>query len=253
MSHSQAEITQSTAQPIFELRKFLHAHHCLSIFIFRLKDFTLCRELYGDHVAEELENLLITALSNHESANPASPPRHALRVAAGEALLIRCPGQAGDSLLMDQAFSLKVSLQAALESTPSPRSGREFEIEVGFALLPESTIFERERVFHEVIGDARRMAQGGIDLEAVKLSSLFRSIIRNGQIRCSSSPSTISRRDGHGLGGPGPRPAGLGIRIPRDPLRLRRTVRTALRAGAGLPLQGHGNRGGPGDRGSACS
>jgi diguanylate cyclase (GGDEF)-like protein len=188
MSHFPAEITQNVTQPTFELRKFLHTHHSLNIFIFRLKDFTLCRELYGDHVAEELENLLITSLSNHESANPASPPRHALRVAAGEALLIRCPGHAGDTLLMDQAFSLKVTLQAALRKHTISSLGREFEIEVGFALLPESTIFERERVFHEAIGDARRMAQGGIDLEAVKLSSIFRSIIRNGQIRMLFQP-----------------------------------------------------------------
>jgi diguanylate cyclase (GGDEF)-like protein len=188
MSHSQAEITQRTTQPIFELRKFLHTYHGLSIFIFRLKDFTLCRELYGDHVAEELENLLITALSSHESAHPAAPPRHALRVAAGEALLIRCPGHAGDTLLMDQAFSLKVTLQSALRKHTVSSLGREFEIEVGFALLPESTIFERERVFHEAIEDARRMAQGGIDLEAVKLSSIFRSIIRNGQIRMLFQP-----------------------------------------------------------------
>jgi len=188
MSHSQAEITQGITQPIFELRKFLHTHHSLSIFIFRLKDFTLCRELYGDHVAEELENLLITALSNHESAHPTAPPRHALRVAAGEALLIRCPGHTGDTLLMDQAFSLKVTLQAALRKHTISSLGREFEIEVGFALLPESTIFERERVFHEAIGDARRMAQGGIDLEAVKLSSIFRSIIRNDQIRMLFQP-----------------------------------------------------------------
>lgn len=55
MSNSQAEIALSATQPIFELRQFLHAHRGLSIFIFRLKDFTLCRELYGDHVAEELE------------------------------------------------------------------------------------------------------------------------------------------------------------------------------------------------------
>lgn len=188
MLQSPAEITPNAAQPIFELRKFLHTHHCLSIFIFRLKDFTLCRELYGDHVAEELENLLITALSSHESTAPASTPRHALRLAAGEALLIRCPSQAGDALLMDQAFSLKVTLQAALRKHTVSSLGREFEIEVGFALLPESTIFERERVFHETIGDARRMAQGGIDLEAVKLSSIFRSIIRNGQIRMLFQP-----------------------------------------------------------------
>jgi len=160
----------------------------MSIFIFRLKDFTLCRELYGDHVAEELENLLITALSSHESAHPAAPPPHALRVAAGEALLIRCPGHAGEALLMDQAFSLKVKLQSALRNHTVSSLGREFEVEVGFALLPESTIFERERVFHEAIEDARRMAQGGIDLEAVKLSSIFRSIIRNGQIRMLFQP-----------------------------------------------------------------
>lgn len=133
-------------------------------------------------------NLLINALNINESANCASNPRHALRVAAGEALLIRGQGLTGDNLLMDQAFSLKVMLQAALRKHTISSLGREFEIEVGFALLPESTIFERERVFHEAVGDARRMANGGIDLEAVKLSSIFRSIIRNGQIRMLFQP-----------------------------------------------------------------
>lgn len=188
MSDSRFESARSAPQPTFELRKFLHAHTCLSVFIFRLKDFTLCRELYGEHVAEELESMLISALDRHEAASPGAHPRHALRLAAGEALLIRCPGQTGESTLMDQAFSLKVTLQAALRKHTVSSLGREFEIEVGFALLPESTIFERERVFHETIGDARRMAQGGIDLEAVKLSSIFRSIIRNGQIRMLFQP-----------------------------------------------------------------
>jgi len=43
MSHSQAEIMQTANPPIFELKKFLHAHNWLSIFLFRLKDFGLCR------------------------------------------------------------------------------------------------------------------------------------------------------------------------------------------------------------------
>jgi len=188
MSHSQAEIMQTATPPIFELKKFLHAHNWLSIFLFRLKDFGLCRELYGNHVAEELENLLINALNQHDPGSPTINARHALRISCGEALLVRCLGQAKDSQLMDQAFSLKVKLQAILRNHTISSLGREFEIEVGFATLPESSLFERERIFHEAIHDARRMAQGGIDLEAVKLSSTFRAIIRNGQIRMLFQP-----------------------------------------------------------------
>ena len=188
MSNSRAEAMQTEIKPIFELKRFLHAHHWLSVFIFRLKDFGLCRELYGDHVAEELENLLLNALNQHDPDSPTLSARHALRISSGEALFIRCLGQANDSLLMDQAFSLKVKLQAILRKHTISALGREFEIEVGFATLPESSLFERERIFHEAIHDARRMAQGGIDLEAVKLSSTFRSIIRNGQIRMLFQP-----------------------------------------------------------------
>ncbi|MBP9943779.1 MAG: GGDEF domain-containing protein, partial [Desulfomicrobium sp.] len=188
MPQPQTEELYASPKPILELKSFLHAHHWLSIFIFRLKDFTLCRELYGDHVAEELENMLITSLNQHDPANRTLMPGHALRLACGEALLIRCLGPAKDSLLMDQAFSLKVKLQSVLRKHTISALGREFEIEVGFATLPESSLFDRERVFHEAINDARRMAQGGIDLEAVKLSSTFRSIIRNDQIRMLFQP-----------------------------------------------------------------
>lgn len=188
MPPSREALCQEPARPLFELKKFLHTHCALSIFIFRLKDFTLCRELYGEHVAEELENLLISTLTLHGLQNAPLQVSHALRLGPGEALLMRTLCPADESHLMDQAFSLKMTLQSALRKHTISNLGREFEIETGFALLHESSLFERERVFHETITDARRMAQGTIDLEAIKLSSIFRSIIRSGQIRMLFQP-----------------------------------------------------------------
>ena len=188
MPHSMVSDRETGAKPLFELKKFLLAHPAMSIFIFRLKDFALCRELYGNHVAEEIENLLVTTLSLHGVENGLAQSGHALRLGHGEGMLIRSLGPTAEAHLMDQAFSLKMSLQAALRKHTIPTLGREFEIAVGFALLQPSTLDDREQIFHETISDARRMAQGTIDLEAVKLSSVFRSIIRNDLIRMLFQP-----------------------------------------------------------------
>ncbi|HCU68330.1 MAG TPA: GGDEF domain-containing protein [Desulfomicrobium sp.] len=175
-------------QPILEIRRFLQTNRALSIFVCRLKDFTLCRELYGAHVTEEIENLLVASLDAYGQTNPAMSARHALRIGTGEALLLRnlCP--LGEERLMDQAFSLKMSLQAALRKHTISSLGREFDIEVGFSVLHESPLMEKERALHEAIGDARRMAQGAVNLEAIKLSAVFRSIVRNGQINVLFQP-----------------------------------------------------------------
>lgn len=188
MSDSQAAFRVNPAEPAFETRTFLHAHRTLSIFVCRLRDFTLCRELYGGHVTEEIENLLVSALGSCGQASPTRHAGHALRTGAGEAALLRSISRMDEERLPEQAFSLKMSLQAALRKHTISALGHEFEIEVGFAVLHDSPLMVRERALHEAIGDARRMARGAVNLDAVKLSSVFRSIVRHGQIHVLFQP-----------------------------------------------------------------
>ena len=190
MLHSQAAVAvpMEHAQPLFEIKKFLHAHRTLCIFVCRLKDFTLCQELYGAHVTGEIENLLVAGLNATDASGSLERVRHALRIAPGEALLLRTLGRIDEDRLLDQAFSLKMTLQAALRKHTISSLGREFEIEVGFAVLHESPLLEKEMLLHEAITDARRMAQGTIALESIKLSAQFRSILRNGQITMLFQP-----------------------------------------------------------------
>lgn len=169
------------------LRHFLREHCGLSIMIFRLKDYTLCKELYGDHVAGELERILIDTLNRHHTLDRVGS-RQALLLGPGEALVMTqlCPS--GDSQVMDQTFSLKIAVQATLRKHTIPTVGREFEVEAGFAVQTPTVGSEREKTFHETLDDARRMAQGAMNLEGVKLSALFRSILRQGQIRVLYQP-----------------------------------------------------------------
>ena len=188
MFHSQAAVLMEPAQPLFEIKKFLHAHRILCIFVCRLKDFALCQELYGAHVTGEIENLLVAGLNTPDASGQVERARHAMRIAPGEALLLRTLAQIDESRLLDQAFSLKMTLQAALRKHTISSLGREFEIEVGFAVLHESPLLEKEMLLHEAITDARRMAQGAIALESIKLSAQFRSILRSGQITMLFQP-----------------------------------------------------------------
>ena len=188
MLHSPAAVQTEAAQPFFSVKKFLHTHHMLSIFVCRLKDFTLCLELYGRHVTEEIENLLLAGLDSHNQAHPAMQAGRALRIGPGEAMLLCSVPAPDESRLMDLAFSLKISLQGELRKHTIPTLGREFEIEVGFALLHESTFLDKEALLHEAIDDARRMAAGTIAPGTIKLSAVFRSIVRNGQIRMLFQP-----------------------------------------------------------------
>lgn len=188
MLHPQAAIHIGSMPPFFEIKSFLYAHKSLCIIVCRLKDFALCQELYGDHVTGELENILVAGLNSPSASGAKDHVRHALRIGPGEALLLRSLSHFDESMLLDQAFSLKMALQATLRKHTIPTLGREFEIEIGFALLHESPLQEREILLHEAITDARRMAQGTIALESIKLSAMFRSILRNGQISMLFQP-----------------------------------------------------------------
>jgi diguanylate cyclase (GGDEF)-like protein len=174
--------------PFFEIKSFLYAHKSLCIFVCRLKDFALCQELYGGHVTGEIENIVVAGLNSPSASGATDHVRHALRIGPGEALLLRSLSHFDESMLLDQAFGLKMTLQATLRKHTIPTLGREFEIEIGFALLHDSPLQERETLLHEAITDARRMAQGTIALESIKLSAMFRSILRNGQISMLFQP-----------------------------------------------------------------
>ena len=188
MLHPQVASHIEASPPFFEIKNLLLAHRYLCIFVCRLKDFTLCQELYGGRVAGEIENLLVAGLNTSNASAPPDVVSYALRVGPGEALLIRSASQFDESMLLDQAFGLKMAVQATLRKHTIPSLGREFEIEIGFALLHESPLREREILLHEAIADARRMAQGSIALESIKLSAMFRSILRNGQISMLFQP-----------------------------------------------------------------
>ena len=188
MYQARCEATQETPQSFFEANKFLHSQHALAIFVCRLKDFTLCFELYGGHVTEEIENLLQAGLNAHVRGGKALDTRHTLRIGPGEAMLMRPISQHDEDRLMDQAFSLKMSLQSALRKHSISSIGRELDVEVGFSVLHESNLMDKERLLHECINDARHMAGSNVDLEGIKLASQFRSIVRQGQITMLFQP-----------------------------------------------------------------
>lgn len=169
------------------LRHFLRENCGLIVMVFRLKDYPLCRELYGEHVAEELERILIDTLNRHQALRQIEA-RQALLLGPGEALIMMhlCPS--GEAQVMDQTFSLKIAVQAALRQHTIPTVGREFEIEAGFAIQIPAHGAEREKTFHETVDDARRMAQGAMNLESIRLSAQFRTILHQGEIRVLYQP-----------------------------------------------------------------
>jgi diguanylate cyclase (GGDEF)-like protein len=188
MYQTRSETGQDSSQSFFEANKILHSQHALAIFICRLKDFTLCFELYGGHVAEEIENLLLAGLNAQTRVGAALDGGHTLRIGPGETVLMRPVSQLDEDRLMDQAFSLKMSLQSALRKHSISSIGRELEIEVGFSVLHEPSLAARERHLHECIDEARRLAGSNVDLDGIKLASLFRSIVRKGQITMLFQP-----------------------------------------------------------------
>jgi diguanylate cyclase (GGDEF)-like protein len=188
MFQTLSEAGRESSHSFFATNRILHPEHALAVFICRLKDFTLCRELYGWHVAEELENLLLSGLNSHARVGKPLDARHTLHIGPGETMLMRPVSQLDEARLMDQAFGLKMFLQASLRKHSIASIGRELDIEVGFSVLHESSLTDKERMLHECIGDARRMAQGNVPLEGIKLASLFRPIVRRGMITMLFQP-----------------------------------------------------------------
>jgi len=80
MYQTRSEAAQDASQSFFEANKILDSQHALAIFVCRLKDFTLCFELYGGHVTEEIENLLQAGLNAHVWDEKALDTRHTLRI-----------------------------------------------------------------------------------------------------------------------------------------------------------------------------
>lgn len=164
------------------LRSFLRDTSRLLIFVFRLKDFTLCRELYGDYACEELENQMLLAINQQRPQPFELSAQHALMLGPGEAMLVLDSTVTQDAMAMDQAFGMKMSVQSVLRKHTISSMGREFELEVGFAMQNPDAGLSHDKTFHDTVDEARRMAIGTLDPSGLKLSAIFHSILAQGQL-----------------------------------------------------------------------
>lgn len=175
----QLDVLPNQFLTVTGLRRLVQGNCSMAVFIFRLKDFTLCRELYGEEIACGIDTHMQEIL---EQVGNRDRSGQALRLGPGETMFLRTLCPSTDLHLMDQAFSLKMLLHSELRKHTLSALGREFEIEVGFAVQTGGKAPEIEKTFHETVNDARRMAIGGIDIETMKLTSVFRTILKNQQI-----------------------------------------------------------------------
>lgn len=185
--HSAALPARHTTSPIASrVDELLRSRCALTVFLFFIKDFALCQDMYGAEVTTRIEDIMLRTVE--EAGVNGDGQGYTVRLGAGEVLhmLPLCPPR--ESAVTDQAFLMKTRLQAALRTHTIATLGREMELGVGFAIQDDVAFPNRETALHEAVNEARRMALGARDLETLKLAPEFRDILRHGELTALFQP-----------------------------------------------------------------
>ncbi|NCD25753.1 MAG: GGDEF domain-containing protein [Deltaproteobacteria bacterium] len=157
----------------------------LTVFLFVIKEFPLCKDMYGIEIAASIEDLMRRAVE--DVGRDGDDPGRTVCLGAGEILHIRPRHDSDPGSVADQAFMFKTRLQAVLRRHTIATLGREMEITVGFAMR-DDVPSPHDHATREAVHEARRMALDAPDLETPKLSPEFRDILAHDRLTVLFQP-----------------------------------------------------------------
>ncbi len=160
----------------------------LSIFLFKIQNYYLIKELYGEQLAnlmgEELNASLVKAskeiVGGHKANCMMSEP--------GEHILVSPNCSKTDDNITDTAYALKVKAQNDLKQTMLKWTGKGIDLGVGYAHFCPGSAENIETKFLNSVIEARRNAGTELDLEHFKISNRFENILKGKQIDTHYQP-----------------------------------------------------------------
>ena len=173
-----------------QLRDTLRSHTCLNLIVFKISDHILMRELYGDDVASNLNSLLRQGIEAAlETLN--DPETGSIRffpLEAGEYLLTWPDVGSRQYRLSDAAFTMKLRVQQYLKREMLRLTGREPHLNVGCATYRHKDGECQETDFMHAVRECRILARKGFDLDTLRLSREFKSVLQTRSIQTLYQP-----------------------------------------------------------------
>lgn len=160
----------------------------LSIFLFKIQNFYLLKELYGKQLTELMADQLNSSLIRASDEIIGGGTANCMMSEPGEHILVSPNGPRTDSNIPDTAYALKVKAQNDLKQTMLKWTGKGIDLGVGYANYSPNTSENIESKFLNCVIEARRNASTELDLEHFKISNRFENILKAKQIDTHYQP-----------------------------------------------------------------
>ena len=161
------------------LSSLLGRHARLNIMLFRIHDYYLFRELYGDELVERIDTLFTQAIGDlAKSHGDLHKDAFMVTLSPGEHLLLHDTPRSCGTSLGDTIYSFKLKALSILRQEAITLTGRDIELDVGYSVFQTQTQGRGyEKAFFQSVFKAREMAEKGFDLENLKLSRKLQKTI----------------------------------------------------------------------------
>ncbi|UZP68049.1 GGDEF domain-containing protein [Desulfovibrio mangrovi] len=173
-----------------QLRESLQRHTSLNLIVFKISDHILMRELYGDDVATNLNTQLRQGIEAalRELTVPELSNNTLFPLEAGEYLLTWPDAGPRQYRLADVAFTMKLRVQQHLKREMLRLTGREPHLNVGCATYRHKQDGTQGNDFMLAMRECRILARKGFDLDTLRLSREFKSVLQTRSIQTLYQP-----------------------------------------------------------------
>ncbi|GFK95726.1 Phytochrome-like protein cph2 [Fundidesulfovibrio magnetotacticus] len=169
--------------------ELLRHGHSVSLMLFEIQDFTVFTKIYGLDAAETLARAAEKALRElADQSFPGMPFTLLDRLDADRFLLaVGCDREEAQALPRTASI-LRLGLRSRLKQASLDLTGQEAEVALGVGRLPSGLKRNLENAVHSAVGDAQRMARGGLDASGAMLLTEFRAILEEDSVRSLYQP-----------------------------------------------------------------
>lgn len=171
------------------LTSILGCHLRFNMVLFRIRDYFLFRELYGDELVNRIDGLLAQAIADFtQEYGELRKDAFVLSLTSGEHLLLYNHDRS-DVGIHDTAYSFKLKALNILRQEAIALTGRDIGLDVGYAVFQVGDNGNGiEKCFFESVLCAREMSFKGVDLENLKTAQELRDVIRQERIQVLYQP-----------------------------------------------------------------
>jgi diguanylate cyclase (GGDEF)-like protein len=162
------------------LTSILSRHDGFNVVLFRIRDYFLLRELYGDELVCRIDRLIARTIGDlTRDCGELRKEAFVLSLTSGEHLLLYNDNRSHPAI-HDTAYSFRLKVLDVLRQEAITLTGRDIGLDVGYAVFRnEKNAGGFEKCFFESVFRAREMSRKGFDLENLKIAQeLHEAILR---------------------------------------------------------------------------